>query len=74
LLDNLDAPLPIRGGEGRQAIKDNLEQRTYSVILDALDRFGGNKTKAAEYLGVSRTYLWRKLRLNQQDSQQERPL
>lgn len=39
---------------------DDLEQK---LIADALARFNGNKKKAAEYLGVSRSYLYTKLDL-----------
>ncbi|WP_420389240.1 sigma-54 interaction domain-containing protein [Marinobacter sp.] len=31
-------------------------------ILKILDRFGGNKTQTAEYLGISQTTLWRRLK------------
>lgn len=31
------------------------------MIREALDRAEGNRTKAADYLGISRTTLWRKL-------------
>ena len=31
-------------------------------ILKVLERFGGNKTQTAEYLGISQTTLWRRLK------------
>lgn len=33
----------------------------YSIILDCLEKHGGNKTKAARELGITRTTLYRKL-------------
>ncbi|WP_417685437.1 sigma 54-interacting transcriptional regulator [Pseudidiomarina gelatinasegens] len=39
-----------------------LKQSEAGQIASALRRFGGNKTKAAEYLGISKTTLWRRLR------------
>lgn len=38
-----------------------LEQAERELIADALARCGGNKSKAAELLGISRTRLYRKL-------------
>ncbi|WP_411358976.1 MULTISPECIES: sigma 54-interacting transcriptional regulator [unclassified Pseudidiomarina] len=39
-----------------------LKQSEAEQIADALRRFGGNKTKAAEFLGISKTTLWRRLK------------
>ena len=39
----------------------NLRQREIEAILDALDRHGGNKPKAAEELGISLKTLYNKL-------------
>jgi transcriptional regulator with PAS, ATPase and Fis domain len=41
---------------------DVLNEKVYDLIRDAVERFDGNKSKAADYLGVSRTYIWRKLK------------
>jgi len=46
-----------RGGRVRDAV-DALE---LSMIRDAMARHGGNKKKAAEELGISRAYLYKKL-------------
>lgn len=40
----------------------HLQQVEHDEILRALERFGGNKTQAAEYLGMSQTTLWRRLK------------
>lgn len=40
----------------------HLQQIEHDEILRALERFGGNKTQAAEYLGMSQTTLWRRLK------------
>ncbi len=41
--------------------KANLRQHELQAILDALDRHGGNKPKAAEELGISLKTLYNKL-------------
>ncbi len=51
-------------GRGGMALPDSgldLEAFTMAIIRQALDKFGGNKTRAAEYLGLSRYSLHRKL-------------
>lgn len=54
------APAEARaaGNSSYRAARKQLER---SVILDALDRFGGNKKRTAEFLEISRTMLYRKL-------------
>lgn len=47
-------PMESRGGH-----LHNLEQEE---IVKALQMFGGNKAQAAEYLGISQTTLWRRLK------------
>ncbi|MCI8649997.1 MAG: sigma 54-interacting transcriptional regulator [Anaerotruncus sp.] len=45
------------------------EQEELHEIRALLKRYGGNKTKVAQYLGIDRTTLWRKLkRLNLEDA------
>ena len=39
-----------------------LESAEADAIIDALERFSGNKIEASRHLGVSRTTLWRKLK------------
>ena len=39
----------------------NLEELMDAVVLATLERFGGNKSKAAEHLGISRVALHRRL-------------
>ena len=50
---------------------DKMADRIYGITLasinEAIEMFGGNKTKAAEYLGVSRTFIWRKLNENKKE-------
>jgi len=43
------------------SLKDSVDNLEVKLINDALIRFQGNKKKAAEYLGVSRSYLYKKL-------------
>jgi transcriptional regulator with PAS, ATPase and Fis domain len=46
---------------GGGSLKDALEDLELHLIHDAVIRFKGNKKKAAEHLGVSRSYLYKKL-------------
>jgi transcriptional regulator of acetoin/glycerol metabolism len=41
--------------------KGVLESRSDEVILEALERCGGNKTRAADYLGIGRATLYRRM-------------
>lgn len=47
---------PIPSGQVRQDT-DNPD-----LVRQALDRFGWNQTRAAEYLGISRVTLWKKMK------------
>lgn len=51
------APVPERNVSLRAAL-DEYEQE---IVRDAMLRFKGNKKKVAEHLGVSRTYLYKKI-------------
>lgn len=42
-------------------LRDTLDQYERQIVTDAMRRFKGNKKRAAEYLGVSRTYLYKKI-------------
>ena len=66
-LDVMDLPPQVRqqGGEPGGALKPGegmtVEQMEQEMILEALERTGGNRTLAAEQLGMSRRTLHRKL-------------
>lgn len=65
-LDDLPADVhqagpPVVGGPVATS-HATLESLKKSAILQALERFGGNRTKAAEHLGISVRTLQRKLR------------
>jgi len=49
---------PEFSGVGTGAIREQEEQ----LIRDALRKFGNDRARAAEYLGISQTTLWRRLR------------
>lgn len=54
------AETPTEAGKGT-TLKDSLDALETKLINDAIIRFKGNKKKAAEHLGVSRSYLYKKL-------------
>ncbi|MEE8058540.1 MAG: sigma 54-interacting transcriptional regulator [Pseudomonadales bacterium] len=39
-----------------------IKNREQQLIREAMEKFAGNKTKVAEYLGISPTTLWRRLK------------
>jgi propionate catabolism operon transcriptional regulator len=49
---------PEFSGAGTGAIREQEEQ----LIRDALRKFGNDRARAAEYLGISQTTLWRRLK------------
>jgi len=48
--------------DARDAPAGALREQEEQLIRDALRRFGNDRTRAAEYLGISQTTLWRRLR------------
>uniref|UniRef100_UPI003342641E sigma-54 interaction domain-containing protein n=1 Tax=Castellaniella defragrans TaxID=75697 RepID=UPI003342641E len=53
------APATHAGPTGN--LREALEDYERKIVADAMRRFKGNKKKTAEYLGVSRTYLYKKI-------------
>ena len=49
-------------GEERKDRPERLEELERQAILEALERCGGNQSRAARELGIDRTTLGRKLR------------
>ena len=49
------------GGDFFVKVSGNLEDMVNVIIKETIAQFNGNQTEAAKYLGVSRTFLWRKL-------------
>lgn len=54
-------PVKIEQVQKGTTLKDTLDTLEAKLINDAIIRFKGNKKKAAEHLGVSRSYLYKKL-------------
>jgi propionate catabolism operon transcriptional regulator len=65
---NLSSIVPeIFEGDGSGPVAElagvgHLEALELQEIMRVLDQFGGNRTQASEYLGISQTTLWRKLK------------
>src|SRR5260370_10047318 len=55
-------PLPLTSGADRSvALKEQSGQAEAQAIISALQASGGQVTRAASLLGISRTTLWRKM-------------
>ncbi len=56
-------PTPSGSAERQESgiLRAALEQYERDLMIEAMDRFGGNKSRVAEHLGVSRSYLYKKL-------------
>ena len=50
------------GAGGEDSGTESLEEMERKQILKALEEAGGNKTRAAEILGINRATLFRKLK------------
>ncbi|HET7873059.1 MAG TPA: sigma 54-interacting transcriptional regulator [Terriglobales bacterium] len=66
-----ESDLELRAGEitrKNAALDGNLDQVEQQVIMQALEKSGGNQGKAAQVLGISRRTLIRKLKVYRQSS------
>lgn len=62
MMDVTNAPPELSGGDsGKYTIRENVEKVELSLIREAIHRHSGNKKRAAEELGISRSYLYKKL-------------
>ena len=66
VLDVSDIPSPVRekasgGGEVKIDAELTVDEMEKRMVIQALEKTGGNRTKAAEKLGISRRTLHRKL-------------
>jgi propionate catabolism operon transcriptional regulator len=63
LNQKLESIAPELFTEPLSSIDDGLvRSKELELVVDAMNKFNGNKTKAAEYLGMSQTTLWRRLK------------
>lgn len=54
-------PEPDASPRGNGTLRDTLEHVERNLIQETLERFAGNKKRAAEHLGISRSYLYKKI-------------
>lgn len=59
---DVDAHAPPSAATGSGSnIRDKIDRMESALIKEALERHGGNKKRVAEELGISRSYLYKKL-------------
>lgn len=81
-LDDLHSRLPVMIPELYQVHSDidrqnprerlSLKDQEMGAIMDAMQRFNNDKQKVAEFLGISTTTLWRRLKAANTDAKSER--
>lgn len=81
-VDELPLPVPVEefAALSRNPLDDErkklfivttLAEQEKNAIIEALNKYGGNQTKAAQVLGISTTTLWRKIKKYRIKSQHE---
>lgn len=62
MMDVTQPPPDLTAAEsGKYTIRENVEKVELALIREALNRYSGNKKRVAEELGISRSYLYKKL-------------
>ena len=56
-----DEKEPGKGTGNSTSMKDTVGNVELKIIRDAITRYGGNKKRVAEELGISRSYLYKRL-------------
>lgn len=56
-------PLGIPAEQGRFDVWEAKQRVERALIVEAMERLGGNKKRVAEELGISRSYLYKQLRI-----------
>jgi PAS domain S-box-containing protein len=68
---NVAAALFRASENGQGRLKETLEQVEDELIHNAMLQFKGNKKRVAEHLGISRSYLYKKLEVTEQKDTRE---
>lgn len=61
MMEVSSAAPPFQNNDGGQTIRENVEKVELALIKEAIQRHSGNKKRVAEELGISRSYLYKKL-------------
>lgn len=66
LIREMEQQLPATSGEDVVLVKlDSLENMEEQLIMAVNERFSGRQSEVAEFLGISRTTLWKKIKQRQ---------
>jgi DNA-binding NtrC family response regulator len=61
-VDNNEMEENKKSFDSSMDIEKHLEKEEERIIVDALNKNNGSREKTAEYLGISKTTLWRKMK------------